>query len=361
MPSESEILKQVKSKQGDELVKYFAGLEKLKTDDKEQTYLSAYDILHNQIHDNIKNPPKFEVKESAKRKLEEILEDVQARLEEVVEEIKQTIEANPVNNLSQLSLEEARREVSSDGLCAFMEFESDHKKVSFKLHKKIPTHHNSNITCILNLANKYIATASRNGSIKVYQLSTSNLVAEFNEHSDVVTCMCSLSLNDSKDENFLLCSGSANLDGRILVWNVFSEDQSFVALTGHVGNITALASLDDGRTLASAAHDGNIILWDTKTGEEIFKTLAHSSMISALRYSSSKKSLVSAGWDCNIKIWSVITSGVKEGYLKKNLKLDNVILSDTPIINILIRQVKGNYIVSIGANNTIKVWNSETG
>ncbi len=362
IPSGKEVLKQVNLKKGAELVEYIAGLEKLRTRDKESMYLSAYETIHNQIHENVKHPPKFEVKEATKRKLEEILEDVQTRLQEVVSDINSTIEANPVINLSKLSLEEARREVSRDGLCAFMEFENDHKKVSFKLHKKIPTHHNANITCILNLGNKYIATGSRNGAIKVYQLSTSNLVAEFNEHSDVVTCLCSISLLDSKnEENFLLCSGSANLDGRILVWNIFKGEESFVGITGHVGTITALASLEDGRTLASAAHDGNIILWDTKTKEEVFRTVAHGSMISALRYSPGQKRVFSAGWDSNIKIWNVNNTGVKDGYLRKSLSLANVIVSDTPIVNLLIRQVKGNYIVSIGANNTIKVWNSETG
>jgi WD40 repeat protein len=259
-----------------------------------------------------------------------------------------------------MSLKEARREVSSDGLCAFMEFESDHQKVSFKLHKKIPTHHDSNITCILNLGNKFIATGARNGSIKVYQLSTSHLVAELNEHNDVVTCLSSL--NPIYDlDNLILCSGSANLDGRILIWNVFEGESNFVQLKGHSGNITALASLGDGRTIASTAHDGNIILWDSKTGEEIYKGLAHSSMISALRYSPSRNCLISAGWDCNIKIWSIGSSGVEEGFVKKSIHLEKVILSDTPIINILCRQVKGNYVVSIGANNTIKVWNTETG
>lgn len=185
-------------------------------------------------------------------------------------------------------------------------------------------------------------------------------MAELNEHTDVVTCLSSLNPIYDKD-NIVLCSGSANLDGRILVWNVFGEDKKFVQLKGHSGNITALASLGDGRTLASTAHDGHIILWDTQTGEEIFKGLAHSSMITALRYSPSRNCLISAGWDHNIKIWSVGSSGVKNGYVKKSLHLEKVILSDTPIINILCRQVKGNFIVSIGANNTIKVWNSETG
>jgi hypothetical protein len=126
IPGETQVLDSVNKKSGPELVEYLQSLEKLRASDKETAYLSAYDILYNQIHENIKNPPKFEIKESTKRKLEEIQEDVQVRLEEIVEEIKETIEQNPVNNISKMSLEEARREVSSDGLCAFMEFDSDH-------------------------------------------------------------------------------------------------------------------------------------------------------------------------------------------------------------------------------------------
>ena len=360
IPSENEVLKSANSKQGKVLEEYLSGLEKLKNSEKETAYESAYDIMYNQIHENKKNPPKFEIKESTKRKLEEIQEDLQIRLEEIVEEIKESIETNQVNDISSLSLLEARRDISNDGLCAFMEFENDHKKVSFKLHKKIPTKHNSNITCILNLGNKFIATGSRNGSIQVYQISTSQLVAELEEHTDVVTCLCALN-NIFDNKSLILCSGSANLDGRILIWNVFEQTTSSVKLKGHTGNITAITSLGDGRTLASTAHDGNIVLWDTLTGEEIFKILAHSSMVTALRYSLSKKCLFSAGWDSNIKIWSVVSAGVNDGYVKKTLNLEKVILSETPIINILMRQVKGNYVVSIGANNTIQVWNTETG
>lgn len=47
MPSEKDILKKVNLYKGKELTDYLASLEKLKTDDKEQVYLSAYDILHN--------------------------------------------------------------------------------------------------------------------------------------------------------------------------------------------------------------------------------------------------------------------------------------------------------------------------
>ena len=111
--------------------------------------------------------------DSVKLKLDAIQDFVQSKLEDVVFELKQSIESSRVEDVSELTLAEARREVSADGLCAFMEFENDQKKVSFKLHKKIPVKTNSTITCLLNLANKFIAVAARNGSIQVYQISTS--------------------------------------------------------------------------------------------------------------------------------------------------------------------------------------------
>lgn len=97
--------------------------------------------------------------------MDEIQNLVQSKLEVIVSELKQTIEKSRVDDVSRLSIAEARREVSGDGLCAFMEFENDQKKVSFKLHKKIPVKSNSTITCILNLANKFIAVGARNGSV----------------------------------------------------------------------------------------------------------------------------------------------------------------------------------------------------
>ena len=60
-------------------------------------------------------------------------------------------------------------------------------------------------------------------------------------------------------------------------------------------------------------------------------------MISALRYSSSRNSVISSGWDGNIKIWSVIYSGVLNGLSKKELALERSIVADIPIVNILIR------------------------
>lgn len=358
LPSESEVLKNLNSKRNQDLSDYVDGLTcSVMVKDKE-AYGSMYDLLNHQIQENLKNPPKLVVDENIRFKLEKIEEIVKELLEDVVEDIKESVNKSKVIDMSDLSLDEARRGVSQDGLCAFMEFANGSHKVSFKLHKKIMTNHTSNISCILNLGNKFIASGSRAGIVKIYQLSTSQLVAEIEAHRDVVTAMCSLHPN--YNDNLVLCAGSANLDGRIVVWDVFRKDKRVRELKGHQGNITALTSLGDGRTIASAAHDGNIIVWDTQSGQEMSRQLGHSSMISSMRYIPSKNILVSAGWDSNIKVWSVVRTIDDGQSIAESLVLEKVILVDSPIVNILARQLKGNYVVTVGANGTMKVWNLET-
>lgn len=92
LPSETEVLKSVNSKRDKELISYLSSLAKLQTSEKEQSYHSAFDILHHQIHQNIKHTPKIVVKDSVKKKLDEIQDLVQSKLEGIVSELKQTIE-----------------------------------------------------------------------------------------------------------------------------------------------------------------------------------------------------------------------------------------------------------------------------
>jgi WD40 repeat protein len=359
LPSESEVLKNLNSKLDKELHTYMKDLRIMISKKDPIAYESMYDLLNHQIQENLKVPPKLVVDERIRHKLRKIEEIVKELLDDVVQDLKETVNESKVVDLSELSLEEARRGVSQDGLCGFMEFSTGSQKLSFKLHKKIMTNHSSNISCILNLGNNYIASGSRAGLIKIYQISTSQLVAEIEAHRDVVTAMCSLNPNYDT-ENLVLCAGSANLDGRIVVWDVFRKDKRIRELKGHQGNITALTSLGDGRTIASAAHDGNIIVWDTHSGQEMSRQLGHSSMISSMRYIPSRDALVSAGWDSNIKVWNIVRTMDEGQSIAESLILEKVILADSPIINILARQLKGNYVVTVGANGSMKVWNLET-
>jgi len=112
--------------------------------------------------------------------------------------------------------------------------------------------------------------------------------------------------------------------------------------------------------VASAGHDGMLALCDATSGTLVFKELAHSSMISSIKYIPSKGCMITGGWDSNLKIWSLTESHDEKGQLYSDFKMIKSFSVTTPILNILVRQMLGSYVVIIGANNSLKVWNIET-
>jgi WD40 repeat protein len=63
----------------------------------------------------------------------------------------------------------------------------------------------------------------------------------------------------------------------------------------------------DGKTLATGSADNTVILWDWKTGKELYTLLAHSWSVVAVAFSPDGETLISASWDKTIKLWQVST------------------------------------------------------
>lgn len=367
LPGESEILSNLNRKSNKEinsnnpLKKYVESLNNLAKDKDQKVYKSFYDLAYNQINHNINNPPKVKCPEQVREKLLQLERAIKESLELIVEDIKISSKNTKVVDISKLSLEDARRNISQDGLCGFMKFESENHKVSFKLKKKIMANDVSPVTCIMNFGNDHIATGSRNGDLRVYNLNTSHLVAELEIHQDFVTSLCTLTPIWELQKG-ILCSGSANLDGRIIIWPVFDKTRGHYSLKGkgHSGNVTCLANLGNSRSLVSAGHDGNIIIWDCIKFRETSRYPAHRNMITCLRFVQCRKQVLSTGWDAKIKIWSLTLKSDSHGLFYSEMKLERTMSNECPIVNILVRQIKGNFIVVIGANNRLKVLNIET-
>jgi WD40 repeat protein len=75
-------------------------------------------------------------------------------------------------------------------------------------------------------------------------------------------------------------------------------------LAGHSRPASAVAFHTDGELLASASHDGTIILWDMKTQQQIGSPLrGHTGPVNAVAFSRDGQWLASAGDDTSVILW----------------------------------------------------------
>jgi WD40 repeat protein len=113
---------------------------------------------------------------------------------------------------------------------------------------------------------------------------------------------------------------------------------------GHAAEILGLAFAPDGTTLASAAGDTDVRLWNVSTGDELH-ALAHPQRTSSLDYSPDSARLVTGCWDDNVRIWNA-----KTGELEFTLKEhdDNV--------EAVLFHPSGKRVISAGIDKIIRVW-----
>jgi WD40 repeat protein/serine/threonine protein kinase len=198
---------------------------------------------------------------------------------------------------------------------------------------------------------QFFATASQDHTLRLWDATTGEQIGEpFAAHTDDVWSATFIPTSDH-----LLSSGE---DGKIIEWNVEAAFPIQHRLIGHENAVIAVAYSPDGAQLASAGGnisglggDNVIRLWDTTTGELQTTLTGHEQYVSSLVFSPIGNRLASASNDQTIRLWNLETGETVQ-------ILD---IHERSFLTYLAFSPNGKLLASGGDNGTINLWDAETG
>jgi WD40 repeat protein len=145
---------------------------------------------------------------------------------------------------------------------------------------------------------RLLASASEDGTVKLWEADTGELVRSLTDTAGVWTVAFA-------PDGRTLATG--NRAGQVRLWNVASGRQR-ASLSWHSQGIRAVAFTRDGRTLASAGEDRMVRLWQVATGQGLLTLRGHTQPVNGLAFAPDGKLLASAGHEGTVKLWGVAGS-----------------------------------------------------
>ena len=88
-------------------------------------------------------------------------------------------------------------------------------------------------------------------------------------------------------------------------FDVFKHFKNIIDLSGHTKEVSHIVYDPQSKTLFSAGYDGNIKVWNPKTGECLRTLSGHSRSVYHIVYDPQSQTLFSAGYDYDIKVWGL--------------------------------------------------------
>ncbi|KAK6499548.1 hypothetical protein TWF506_004177 [Arthrobotrys conoides] len=140
---------------------------------------------------------------------------------------------------------------------------------------------------------KTLVSASRDGSIKLWDPATGRLLQNLEGHVSVRAVAFS---PDGKT----IASGLD--DKTVRLWNA-GTGRLIGILEGHKDPVRRVAFLPSGTVLASVSDDKSIILWDTESGEVLQRLDGHTKAVNGIAFSPDGSFMASASDDKTVKLW----------------------------------------------------------
>lgn len=172
-----------------------------------------------------------------------------------------------------------------------------------KVYERIFSGHDSAVYSVVfspQEVGKILASASTDWTIKLWELSTGEVLRTLQGHTHAV-----MSVAFSPQPNHrVIASGS--FDRTVRLWNL-NNGECFRVFQGHTQPVFSVTFSPDGKTIASGSFDCTIKLWSVNTGECLQTLQGHSNRVFGAVFSPNGKIIASASGDETIKLWDVET------------------------------------------------------
>jgi WD40 repeat protein len=150
-----------------------------------------------------------------------------------------------------------------------------------------------------------LASASNDGTVRIWDPATGEQQAILTGHIDAVTALCPFFLHDR------VLLASSGMDRKLRIWDPATGEQQAI-LTGHTGAVREICAfaLNDRDLLASAGDDGTVRIWDPATRQLRAVLTGHTGAVRGVCAFAlnGRELLASAGIDLTVRIWDPATS-----------------------------------------------------
>lgn len=153
---------------------------------------------------------------------------------------------------------------------------------------------------------------------------------------------------DATGDRLLIASGLTGAHGlaTLATWDDDALQLRVVRqFTGHRDTLYAAEFSPDGKWIATAGYDREIVLWDASTGKVVRKLSGHNGAIFDLAFSPDGGRIASACGDETIKVWDVATGQ----------RLDTLGQPEGEMLAVQYT-ADGRFIVGVGADHQLRVW-----
>jgi WD40 repeat protein len=195
--------------------------------------------------------------------------------------------------------------------------------------------------CAISGDGRRVVSASDDKTVKVWDLEAGREVFTLTGHSSLVSG-CAISADGKR-------AVSASNDNAVKVWDLETA-RALLTLTGHSSLVSGCAISGDGKRAASASFDRTVKVWDLETGRELLTLTGHSAWITGCGISPDGKRAVSASYDGTARVWDLETG--RDVF---------TLTGHSSWVNGCAISADGKRAVSASYDGTARVWDLETG